>query len=331
MRMPSPWAFCAVLTACAAAPAGCGDIIGDAPVRIIPDDDAAAPSAAHDDTAAHGAAHDLATAFCDRAQACAPAYVTFVWGDVPHCTSRMATVFEQNIVVDASGWDVDTAESCAQSVPGLSCADALAGNVPSCLGVHGKLASGATCASSAQCADGLCRKPAGSTCGACTEIGSAGSTCTGDFDCGDGTTCTSGVCARVGMQGAACDASRPCVLGLACVAGTCNTPLPAGAACQELAECDQLHGLACLSKTCKSVSFAAANEPCGVVGNGIILCQGPGAHCRTPSVISPTAQGTCVPHAEDGAACDATIGPLCDFGSRCQNGVCVFPDATKCR
>jgi hypothetical protein len=64
------------------------------------------------------------------------------------------------------------------------------------------------------------------------------------------------------------------------------------------------------------------------VSQGLVLCAGPGSQCV--GLASPTYQGTCAPPAADGAACDATNGPLCKPGAVCVGGTCAVPDPAQC-
>jgi hypothetical protein len=101
-----------------------------------------------------------------------------------------------------------------------------------------------------------------------------------------------------------------------------------GTACKASTECDQLHGVFCnpITMKCDNVAFAGPNATCGLVNNGFVLCTGPGSLCKGAN--APTYQGTCVPYATDGTACDPTNGPLCDVGAVCASGTCKIPDGT---
>jgi hypothetical protein len=67
---------------------------------------------------------------------------------------------------------------------------------------------------------------------------------------------------------------------------------------------------------------------CGLVGGHLVVCTGPGGLCK--GISAPNYQGTCIPFATDGTACDTTNGPLCDVGAVCVGGTCQVPDPSKC-
>jgi hypothetical protein len=277
------------------------------------------------------AAQDAASAYCNRTQACAPAYITDVFGDVPTCTARFKAVLLPVFASNGSSATPAHIEACAQAIPQMSCADLLGRNLPSaCATLPGTLADGAPCAADPQCQGTRCKVPANAVCGTCTEPAAAGAACGVDSDCQPAMACVNGTCIAYGNQDALCDSSHPCRPDLACASGSCTAPRPAGVACQMSDECDILHGVFCnpLSSKCESVSFTGTNAACGIVNQGVVLCAGPGSQCA--GVVAPSYQGTCSAPAADGAACDATNGPFCKPGAACASGMCQVPDPALC-
>jgi hypothetical protein len=285
------------------------------------------------------AATDAAQAYCNRAQDCAPAYVTLGYGDVATCTTRNKQAILEGLGAPGSVETADQAEACAQAIPGTTCSDLLGRNPPAaCHGVAGTLADGSPCASDSQCTGASCHVAADSTCGTCGELLAAGQTCTSDDACQYGQSCANGVCTPYGAENATCDTTHPCRPDLGCKGGTCTAASPVGTSCQSSSECDNLHGAFCNPTTmqCTNVAFAAPGAACGLVGTDLVACTGPGALCG--NVSSTTYQGTCVASAADGAACDSANGPLCNPGAVCitasvtsTSGTCTLPDPTSCK
>jgi hypothetical protein len=277
------------------------------------------------------AASDAAHAYCQRAEACAPAYVSIGFGDVRTCEQRLRQELLPVFGANGSSSTPAQTESCAQAIPQMTCADLLARkNATPCQTLPGMLADGAACGADSQCHGTRCRVAADALCGTCTEPAPAGAACGVDADCQPGMTCLDGSCTQYGNEGASCSTTQPCRPDLGCVGGTCGAPSPAGTACKATAECDLMHGYAChpVSMTCQPFTFAPANGTCGLVNNALVLCSGPGSLCK--GAQAPSYQGTCVPFAMDGAGCDADAGPLCEVGAVCSGGTCQVPNPANC-
>lgn len=282
---------------------------------------------------------DAANAYCNRAQACAPAYVTLGYGDVATCASRYKQALVTSFGAPGSVETADQIEACAQAIPNATCADLLGRNPPSaCHTVPGNLGDGNPCGSDAQCSGAVCHVRVNDVCGQCGSPTTAGGACVADDDCAYGTGCVLGTCTAYGAENASCDATHPCRPDLGCKGGACTAPSQAGTACQSSAECDQLHGLFCdpMGMTCTNVSFAAPNASCGLVGSQLVACQGPGSMCK--GADAPTYEGTCAPYATDGTACDTVNGPYCDVGAVCvtgsatsTTGTCTVPNPSSCQ
>ena len=281
---------------------------------------------------------DAANAYCSRAQACAPAYVTLGYGDVATCATRYQLVLATSFGGSGSAETAAQIEACAQAIPGTTCAELLGRNPPTaCQTVAGTLADGSPCASDAQCKGAHCHVPANQTCGTCGEAIPAGGACVTDDDCDYGMGCTSSVCVPYGSENAACTANTHCRPDLGCVNGTCTAPSPTGAACSDSTACNEPEGDFCnpLNMQCTATSFAATGAACGLVSNSLVLCTGPGSMC-TDSAANDY-KGTCQAYAADGAACDTTNGPYCDVGAVCMPssatgtaGTCTVPNPNEC-
>jgi hypothetical protein len=141
--------------------------------------------------------------------------------------------------------------------------------------VAGKLAKGAACRSSLECADGFfCRGVRPDQAGACASPAAAGSRCevpadnlasfTGSREdprhlvC-DGL-CVKGQCLPVAPAGGACESSARCRPGLNCISGTCqDSPLPrVGESCAGNTSC--VAGAFCQAGRCAAAK--GAGEAC---------------------------------------------------------------------
>ncbi len=283
------------------------------------------------------AATDGASAFCARAQACAPAYVQLEWGDVGTCSTRFGAQLTDTLASAGTSDTPSQIEACAQALPTIACADLLGHSIPApCRAVPGSLANGAACGDDSQCSGGHCKVAENQICGVCTTFAASGAACTLDGDCDYGLQCFGGTCIAPVASGGTCDATHPCIPTLACVGGKCGPPGAAGAACTPNATdtCDSLHGVFCDNATSKCITagFAKAGAACGYVPGTLTLClQGPGpaaAECK--GLSSTSAMGICQAPAADGASCNATTGPLCLSPSVCVNGACRLDDPSSC-
>jgi hypothetical protein len=276
------------------------------------------------------AVSDASAAYCARAAACAPAYVTLAYGTTTECAERLAASLLPGLTASGSNETAEQVEACATALSSASCADLLGRNLPSvCTPTPGTLADGTACAEDSQCVGGRCHIAAGTVCGTCGEPSAAGTACSQDDDCADGMQCASNArCVVDGAMGAACDATHPCNAVYGCIAGVCTTPGAANAPCTTSDECDELHGIFCDGTRCTAVAFAPTSAACGLVSGVLTTCEGPGAFCQGET--APSYQGTCIAAAADGATCDATNGPTCTDPAVCVNGTCELPDPTMC-
>jgi hypothetical protein len=283
-------------------------------------DDAGAGEASVDGAPAvtiEKAAGDAANAYCARAQACAPAYVSIGYGDVATCVST----FTADLVRGFGGAGVtatpDWVEGCAAAVPQVSCGDFLARRtVAACKPVPGSLADGAACAADGQCKGTRCILAKNQVCGVCGPHAAAGAACGVDDDCDNGLVCLTGICVAYRDEKATCDATHPCRPDLACTAGICGAGNPVGTACSSGDGCNAANGIVCnpISKQCETMGFASPNTGCGIVGPKVVECTGP-ALCI--GVVAPKYQGSCVAAAALGASCDTANGPPCGADAVC--------------
>jgi len=288
------------------------------------------------------AAADTASAFCSRVDACAPAFISLLYGDVATCTSKFKTTIMGSLTATGTSANPTDMEACAQALPGASCEDVLGRNLPApCKAKPGTLPDGAACGDDAQCVGRLCNIAPGQICGVCSAPVAAGGACRSDDDCDTSLKCAGManqlVCTARVAAGGACDASHPCQALLACKAGTCATPDPAGTACMTGQDtCDSAHGVLChpVNQTCAQLTFAKPGDACGLVGGGIALCQS-GGLSPTPACSGLSAatmfMGTCQAPAADGAMCNDMTGPRCVSPSICVSGACKIKDASGCR
>ncbi len=276
------------------------------------------------------ATSDAASAYCAKAAACAPAYVTLAYGTTAECEQRLSASLVPGLSANGSTETAAQVESCATAIASASCSDLLSRTLPAiCTPTPGTLADGTACAEDSQCSGGRCHIAAGTVCGTCGEPSGAGTACSQDDDCANGMKCgTANACVAYGAMGATCDATHPCNPVYGCVAGMCGAPGAVNAPCTTSDACDQLNGIFCDGTKCTSVAFAPAAAACGLVSGALTVCQGPGSFCQ--GEMAPTYRGTCVAGAADGATCDATNGPMCTAPATCVNGRCEVPDPTMC-
>ena len=278
------------------------------------------------------AASDAANAYCNRAQACAPAYVTFGYGTVARCVTDFKAQLLATMASPGTSTTPSQIEACVAVFPQVSCGDLLARKEPAeCRSMPGQLAAGAACGTDSQCVGTRCRVAPNAVCGTCTTPAPAGASCGVDDDCQPAMKCVNSTCTLYGDEGAACSAAQPCRPDLGCVGSVCGTPSAAGATCSDSNQCDQIHGDFCnpVTTKCEAIGFAQAGGMCGLVAGMLVTCTGPGGFCSGANVSPYT--GTCLPSASDGATCDVDAGPLCDEVSVCVAGTCQPIDPSTCK
>ncbi len=145
-------------------------------------------------------------------------------------------------------------------------------------------------------------------------------------------------CTKRVPEGGACDTSSVCDVPLSCNDGKCGKGLAKGAACKVQATqmpCDTGSGLYCKPPdtttpdgTCTDLTLAPAGQACGLTVKPIdyTVCE------KSVCVgATGTTKGTCQAFLADGAVCDATKQPDCQFPAKCRNGKCAVLDPTVCK
>jgi hypothetical protein len=281
----------------------------------------------------------IAGSFCDRIATCyGDIFVQAFIGDTATCKSRLET--EVKASARGAGVQLKEAEAltCKAAVDAAACNTLLADGVKEC-DFRGTLADGAACASDSQCTSGACFVDAKTTCGKCGLRAAEGADCTSSR-CARGLTCSAAnKCLKTVPEGGACDANTPCEVSLSCIGAKCGKGLANGAACKNAANerpCDGFTGLFCkppsatvADGTCTPFSVATANQLCGITLRPAVDY----AICKNSQCVGATSttRGTCKSFLEDGAACDATKQPDCQFPAKCRNGKCALLDPTICK
>lgn len=310
-----------------------------------------------DDAAIAMACMDLAGAICNERMVCAPDDYSILrtFPDVQTCLDREGLTCINNLHVKDTHQTPDTAEHCAQSYSGLSCADYFDNDVQAaCQPPSGPGAIGSPCSVPFQCATKFCMVASDQECGTCQALPAFGSSCSASSDCGAGVACvipsgaTTGTCTAYAPPGRPClTDSIPCEAGYACMGddvatatmGTCVAEAQmTGAPCDNSRKtappCNSA-GFYCQgsSHTCQPIALANAGAPCGNVGTVTTVCAA-GGLCVKAVQTDPT--GTCVAPVPDGAPCNASAGPPCVFPAKCVStdsagdGTCVVEAPADC-
>jgi hypothetical protein len=275
--------------------------------------------------------------------------VTQNYGDMNTCVAREKINCLNGLGAPSTGNSPSAVVTCASVLPTEACSDFFLNDQPMQCVVTGKLAMGAACGFSGQCATTFCAIPKGVACGTCQPLPVAGASCA-TIGCGRGLECDNNTmtCVAPAGMGAQCSRAQPCGSGLSCVGasmtvmGTCQpTGNNAGVTCdprqQTAPGCNGEIGLYCnrVTMKCALTTYTAAGQPCGTdMTSGNVTGCASGGMCVGASA---TALGMCVAPAADGAACDTANGPPCLAPARCINGGgattagnCQLEDATAC-
>ncbi|HVX95353.1 MAG TPA: hypothetical protein VHK47_10620 [Polyangia bacterium] len=309
-----------VFVLAAAAAAGCGGVTAATPdgggdAHVVTIDEACGM---------------VAQGICDALNRCAPIFFQEQYGDATTCVSRQTLSCKTDQMVSGVARTADDLVACAQAVPGLSCPDALASNLPAaCQPKPGTVANGAVCGSDLQCQSTFCNKT--DKCGVCAARGAAGKSCTTDNGCVTGLVCAgqagSKVCVTPGGMGQTCNLpNQPCRADLYCTSangpGTCAARAEAGGACDSNDACNFFKGNLCNTSdhTCFTISIAKGGEQCGLLSK--TACVGGVGPCS--NIIS----GVCANPAQDGEACGGNA--VCIPPATCVNKLCQLPSAPDC-
>ena len=283
------------------------------------------------------ACNDYIVAYCQKLESCAPLLITTQFGDVTTCTTRLQLVCALGTTPTGAGPMPTAIETCVADLTSTSCDDVFAAVLPaSCASATGTKMNGTGCGDASECQSGFCGKPDNMACGTCGPKPTTGSDCS-HIPCGDGFVCSAAnLCVAKGLVSASCQTDSDCIASLSCegahgtTSGTCQRRLTAGVTCDSTTQttpgCDTLNGLFCnpATKVCQTLGLAGAGQVCGINNGGYSVCTA-SAYCRTSGL-----SGTCVATAADGAACNATNGPMCLPPANCVNGVCVLPAVPSC-
>jgi hypothetical protein len=279
----------------------------------------------------------LARALCDRNFACIPNRMRQLYGDEPTCVARFRIFFENSVLVPGIAYTDADRDACADEVTHRSCDDVRHGNqAAACRRIvfePGTLPDGAPCNRSNQCASNYCPFMCGSTCSAKPGVGAPCGTCDDDLVCAPNKTCAVPV-----PPGGDCDDGHPCQSDLFCLHGTCTSLVREGATCDPKASstdpavraqsttstCEWMtEGLGCYSGKCTRTQGVGDGEACGWI-------SGVYHDCSASGFCSTSTPSECLPHAEDGATCNDSVGPHCMPPALCQNGRCVIRRGGVC-
>ena len=282
----------------------------------------------------------IASSFCDRIASCyGDFFVTAFLGDTATCKSRLKIELEASVTGPGVQIKDSQATTCKSAVDTAACNTLLADGVMQC-DFRGTLADGAACASDSQCTSGGCFVDAKTNCGKCGPRAAEAGDCT-SAKCARGLTCnTAKKCVKPVAESGACDAATTvCEISLSCINGKCGKGLAKSAACKNAANevpCDSFTGLYCKPPSatvadgvCTPFTVVSANELCGISLTPAVDY----AFCGNSQCIGAmgTTKGKCQSFLADGAACDATKQPDCQFPAKCRNGKCATLDPTMCK
>jgi hypothetical protein len=273
----------------------------------------------------------VAQALCDALNTCAPVFVEEQYGDESTCVSRATLSCMTDQSTSGITRTADDLVACAKAATGISCADALAGNLPmACDLTPGTVTNGTACGSNLQCQSTYCNNAG--TCGVCGPRLDAGGACTSTDGCAMGLVCAGTTCVKPGGLGDACDLpAQPCSTNLYCSSakapGTCMARLGAGASCANNGDaCDYSMGAICNTlanpNVCVTINIAKPGDACGLGSK--TLCVGGVAPCS--NILG---KGVCANPADDGAACGGNA--LCIPPATCVNKLCVLPSVPNCQ
>jgi hypothetical protein len=262
-----------------------------------------------------------AQAECEWAARCDGDSFARSWPDPPTCVAR-ETLACQLVATDPNARYGDAEIRACTRPPDFPCpsdeayAEANAAWRTHCQRPRGTLPRGATCSTSAACADGFCfMQPSEPLCGTCSAL-----PC--DGGCADGGTCFpsldgSSQCHAQAAVGSTCSADADCESWL-CRTGTCAARAGLGEPCNapDSAPCDFRYECHPTLEKCVTPKIVKAGEPCGYSPTDVL-------HCGGGSVCYGIPDPTCIPPLPDGAPCEMQ-GLDCLFPAMCIAGNCRF-------
>jgi hypothetical protein len=251
----------------------------------------------------------MAESYCAKLQECSTFVMSVAFGNQTTCKARWILNCMPNFGAPGTSATPARTSACAQSIPALSCATFLGGDLGSaCATAAGTVANGAACGDDAQCVSTFCAKSVNAICGTCQPVTNVGDPC---------------------VQGS-CSVSTNTV----CPAGTSSCVKPkagkVGDPCVGQEECDVGHQVGCNTATSKQcIALTLATGTCGANNplnpTSVAVC-GNGGTCSGPFA------GSCTAAAADGATCSTSdTGAHCVQPARCVGSKCVLPDPSTCK
>ena len=290
---------------------------------------------------------------CSKLQTCSNPDLQKRFGDLSTCQSREKLLCIDALAAPGTANNPAAVAGCTAAVAGESCDDFLADKNPptACQAQMGSAGDGASCQFDAQCGTAFCAQAAHEVCGTCEPQPSVGTSCavTG---CGQDLICVAAtqLCQEPVAAGSACSKTAPCDDDLTCVGsgvgsggtGMCVQDVgTAGGSCDHThkaaAGCDLDAGLFCdtLTDQCVAQPIVGPGNPCGLI-NGVQTI------CLSASTCQPAGSGSgsgsiCIASADDGSACDPSVGLDCltpascvATGSGSTAGTCVLAGSGTC-
>ncbi|MFO0684343.1 MAG: hypothetical protein U0234_19985 [Sandaracinus sp.] len=304
----------------------------------------------------------MASVACGAAYECAAADLGFAQQHLSmgHCLTATRGLYASLLTDPAVAFDAAMAGRCLSALDAAVC---ISGQIPDdtawpvdCrAALHGTLATGASCARTAECTQGIC-----SCAGVCVDFAQRGASCAA-APCDAGLRCTAaGICdadtsARPGV-GQACDALGGCDGALRCSGGICRTlrglrQAGVGDACVNAFDggnvdpatqcglglfCDFDHGSVCAAnpsagESCGGQAVCPQGYACQGSPQTCAAVQSEGADCFDPSACVPEdvcIVSVCTPRQPLGGTCGQD--EEC-FSRRCApDGRCALPERRFC-
>jgi hypothetical protein len=228
---------------------------------------------------------------------------------------------------------VQGVRACIDAIKQMTCTDIAVSALPDCL-TGGMKAAGMGCLYGSQCASTFC-DGSSRMCGKCTDVASAGMSCSGGADCAPGSFC--------GLQSKKCELNSSIVLGAE--GAMCNHNASPVQGCQGNLYCSA-SGICTKMPGEDQPCEGLGGVPCANGGVCVRTSDGGGA-CRSPDKCNGMSCGagsyckynqttpTCAPKAGEGQLCmmsgdtgeiPCVDGTMCTpLGTSPSQGVCLKP------
>ncbi len=263
---------------------------------------------------------ELASAICERFNACAPDAALVGPGQGETCVAALRDHCLRTAGVGGSSRTVDKVNECANATRALACPSFLARYPDVCDPLPGTRVIGEACTFDEQCVTTFCGRESDTACGTCVPPRAAGDRCLGGA-CGGSLVCNSAsVCTKPGALGEACGPNAPCEHLLFCDVDHCANKRNIGEACGGVGQCDPYVVATCSEfYKCRAATVAKLGEACAFTATALTLCEAP-ARCI---------DDRCAAAKPEGATC--TTAYECDgFGAECIRGRCVLRTVETC-